>query len=53
MDGFKTGYTRRAGYCLVATAERHEMRLISVILGAPFRPRPQPGDHPPAKLGLQ
>ena len=35
MDGFKTGYTRRAGYCLVATAERHEMRLISVILGAP------------------
>ncbi len=35
IDGFKTGYTRRAGYCLVATAERHEMRLISVILGAP------------------
>ena len=35
VDGFKTGYTRRAGYCLVATAERHEMRLISVILGAP------------------
>lgn len=34
VDGFKTGYTRRAGYCLVATAERHEMRLISVILGA-------------------
>lgn len=34
-DGFKTGYTRRAGYCLVATAKRHEMRLISVILGAP------------------
>jgi len=35
MDGLKTGYTRRAGSCLVATAERDSMRLISVILGAP------------------
>jgi serine-type D-Ala-D-Ala carboxypeptidase (penicillin-binding protein 5/6) len=34
MDGLKTGYTRRAGSCLVATAERDSMRLISVILGA-------------------
>ena len=34
LDGLKTGYTRRAGSCLVATAVRHEMRLISVILGA-------------------
>ena len=34
IDGLKTGYTRRAGSCLVATAVRHEMRLISVILGA-------------------
>ncbi len=34
LDGLKTGYTRRAGYCLVATAQRHDMRLISVILGA-------------------
>jgi len=34
IDGLKTGYTQRAGSCLVATATRHEMRLISVILGA-------------------
>ena len=35
LDGLKTGYTRRAGSCLVSTAMRHDMRLISVILGAP------------------
>jgi D-alanyl-D-alanine carboxypeptidase (penicillin-binding protein 5/6) len=34
LDGLKTGYTQRAGSCLVATAVRHEMRLVSVILGA-------------------
>lgn len=35
MDGLKTGYTDRAGFCLVATAERQGMRLMSVIMGAP------------------
>ena len=34
LDGLKTGYTRRAGSCLVATAQRRDMRLISIILGA-------------------
>ena len=34
LDGLKTGYTQRAKSCLVATAKRREMRLISVILGA-------------------
>jgi D-alanyl-D-alanine carboxypeptidase (penicillin-binding protein 5/6) len=34
LDGLKTGYTGRAGFCLVATAKRRDMRLISVILGA-------------------
>ena len=34
LDGLKTGFTQRAGYCLVATAERRDMRLISVIMGA-------------------
>jgi D-alanyl-D-alanine carboxypeptidase (penicillin-binding protein 5/6) len=34
MDGLKTGFTSRAGFCLVATGERHGMRLISVILGS-------------------
>ena len=35
VDGLKTGYTTRAGYCLVATAQRRGMRLISVIMGSP------------------
>ncbi len=35
LDGLKTGYTGRAGFCLVGTAQRRGMRLISVILGAP------------------
>lgn len=34
VDGLKTGYTGRAGYCLVSTAERNEMRVLSVCLGA-------------------
>ena len=33
VDGVKTGHTEAAGYCLVASAERDEMRLISVLLG--------------------
>ncbi len=32
-DGVKTGHTDSAGYCLVASAERDGMRLISVVLG--------------------
>ena len=35
LDGLKTGYTQRAGYCLVATAQRRDMRLVSVVLGSP------------------
>ena len=34
LDGLKTGYTHKAGFCLCATAERKGLRLISVILGA-------------------
>ncbi|HKJ71820.1 MAG TPA: D-alanyl-D-alanine carboxypeptidase family protein [Gammaproteobacteria bacterium] len=33
VDGLKTGHTERAGYHLVASAERDGMRLISVVLG--------------------
>jgi D-alanyl-D-alanine carboxypeptidase (penicillin-binding protein 5/6) len=33
VDGLKTGYTEAAGYCLVASAKRRDMRLISVVLG--------------------
>lgn len=34
LDGLKTGYTHKAGFCLCATAERKGMRLVSVVMGA-------------------
>ncbi len=34
VDGMKTGHTEAAGYCLVASAVRDDMRLISIVLGA-------------------
>ena len=34
VDGMKTGHTEAAGYCLVASAVRDDMRLVSVVLGA-------------------
>jgi len=33
VDGIKTGHTKEAGYCLVASAQRGDMRLISVVMG--------------------
>jgi D-alanyl-D-alanine carboxypeptidase (penicillin-binding protein 5/6) len=33
VDGLKTGWTDAAGYCLVSSAERDGMRLISVVMG--------------------
>ena len=32
-DGLKTGHTDDAGYCLVASADRDGMRIISVVMG--------------------
>lgn len=34
VDGIKTGHTQEAGYCLVSSAKRDDMRLIAVVLGA-------------------
>lgn len=31
-DGLKTGFTKEAGYCLVSTAKRNGVRMISVVL---------------------
>ena len=33
-EGIKTGYTKDAGYCLVASATRGDRSLLSVVLGA-------------------
>ncbi len=35
VDGIKTGHTDTAGYCLISSALRSGMRLISVVLGSP------------------
>ena len=33
-DGVKTGYTSSAGYCLIGSAKRGNMRLITVVAGS-------------------
>ena len=33
VDGMKTGHTEAAGYCLVASAKRKDMRLIAIVMG--------------------
>lgn len=35
VDGIKTGHTDSAGFCLVSSAKRNNMRLIAVVMGAP------------------
>lgn len=39
VDGLKTGHTEEAGYCLVASAERRGMRLVSVVMGTDSKQR--------------
>ncbi len=34
-DGFKTGSTDAAKYCLAATASKNGMRLVAIVLGCP------------------
>ena len=34
MDGLKTGYTSEAKYCLTASAQRDDMHMIAVVMGA-------------------
>jgi len=33
VDGLKTGFTQKAGYCLTATGKKNNLRLISVVMG--------------------
>lgn len=35
VDGLKTGHTESAGYCLVSSAKRDDMRLVAVVMGSP------------------
>lgn len=35
VDGLKTGYTEKAGFCITTTAKKDNMRLITVVMGEP------------------
>lgn len=35
VDGLKTGYTEESGYCLTATMNKDNMRIIAVVMGEP------------------
>jgi D-alanyl-D-alanine carboxypeptidase (penicillin-binding protein 5/6) len=35
IDGLKTGYYRRAGHNIVATAKKGDLRLVVIVLGSP------------------
>ena len=35
VDGLKTGYTSEAGFCITATANINDMRIITVVMGEP------------------
>lgn len=37
VDGLKTGYTKAAGYCLIGTAKRDDMRLMAIVTGTESR----------------
>ncbi len=37
LDGLKTGFTEKAGYCLTGTMERNDMRLITVVMNAEIK----------------
>ncbi|MBV8740395.1 MAG: D-alanyl-D-alanine carboxypeptidase [Sinobacteraceae bacterium] len=34
VDGMKTGHTDSAGFCLISSAKRNDMRLVSVVMGS-------------------
>ena len=39
IDGVKSGFTDAAGYCLISSAVRNDMRLIAVVTGSPSKPK--------------
>ncbi len=38
IDGLKTGYTTKAGYCLTATGKKENLRYIATVMGADTSP---------------
>lgn len=35
VDGLKTGYTKKAGFCIAATVMKEDTRLVAIVLGMP------------------
>ncbi len=53
VDGMKTGSTDDAGYCLVSSAQRDDMRLISVVLGTASAKSRIDGSHALLNYGFR
>jgi D-alanyl-D-alanine carboxypeptidase (penicillin-binding protein 5/6) len=53
VDGLKTGHTEAAGYCLVASAERDGMRIITVVLGTASDKARIDGSHAMLNYGFR
>jgi D-alanyl-D-alanine carboxypeptidase (penicillin-binding protein 5/6) len=53
VDGLKTGHTDDAGYCLVASAKRDGMRVISVVLGTSSTKARAEGSHALINYGFR
>lgn len=53
VDGMKTGSTDEAGYCLVSSAERDGMRIISVVMGTASAKARIDGSHALLNYGFR
>jgi len=53
VDGMKTGRTDEAGYCLVSSAKRDDMRVISVVLGTASAKARTDGSHSLLNYGFR
>jgi len=53
VDGMKTGRTDEAGYCLVSSAKRDNMRVISVVLGTASAKARTDGSHSLLNYGFR
>ncbi len=53
IDGMKTGRTDDAGYCLISSAERDGMRIISVVLGTASDKSRMDGSHSLLNYGFR
>jgi len=53
VDGMKTGRTDEAGYCLVSSAKRDDMRVISVVLGTSSAKSRIDGSHALLNYGFR